>query len=241
MDKRPVGVFDSGIGGLTAVEHFRKILPEENIVYFGDTARCPYGTKTIEELKIIAADDLRFLASFDCKVILAACGTVSANCTDLIDSFPIKAFNVVDASVEEMSKYDGDGCLAVLATDATITSGTFQNRISAKNGKEVIGIACQDFVELCEKGHTDRNDPELKTAVEKYLSVLRERKCDRLLLGCTHFGHIKDAIAEYLPGTEIVEASECAARCVAEYLSKNGLTGGDGNTQIYTSGYGINA
>lgn len=239
MDNRPIGFFDSGIGGLTAVAALKKILPAENIIYFGDTGRCPYGTRTREELQKMARQNLEFLSSFGCKAILAACGTVSANCRDLLDTYQIPVFNVLEPSAKKMAETAGSRPLAVLATDASIRSGAFQKAVAelCPEPREVMGIPCQDFVALSEGGHTDKNDPLLAEAVERYLGPAREKNASAVLLGCTHFGIIADAISAFMgKETELVSASQCAAEALAAYLKQNQLEGTGASSLYYTSG-----
>ena len=239
MDNRPIGIFDSGLGGLTAVEALRELLPEENIVYFGDTGNCPYGTKTREELHRLTRHNLDLLASFDCKVIMAACGTVSANCGSVMDAYPIPVFNILTPSVAVMSRIEGTAPLAVLATEACIRAGVFQQKIeeAAAPSREVMGIPCQDFVSLCESGHIAPADPLLTAAVEEYLRPAKEMHVPAVLLGCTHFGIIADAIRAYLgEDTAVISASRCAAAVLAEHIVKNGLTGEGASSRFFTSG-----
>ena len=239
VDNRPIGFFDSGIGGLTAVAALKKILPDENIIYFGDTGRCPYGTRTREELQIMARQNLEFLSSFGCKAILAACGTVSANCRDLLDTYRIPVFNVLAPSAKKMAETAGSRALAVLATDASIRSGAFQKAIAelCTEPREVMGIPCQDFVALSESGHTEKHDPMLAEAVKRYLSPAKEKNASAVLLGCTHFGIVADAISDFMgKDTELVSASRCAAEELAAYLKQNQLEGTGASSLYYTSG-----
>ena len=239
MDNRPVGFFDSGLGGLTALAAFKELLPAENIIYFGDTANCPYGVKTLGELNRLAENNLRFLASFGCKAVLAACGTVASNSMAVLNSFPLPVFNVLTSSTEKMASIPGDAPLAVLATDASIRAGAFKNGISALCGgkREVLGVACQDFVKLCESGHTAPGDPLLQEAVERYLHPVKAAGAAAMLLGCTHFGIISEAITAYLGAeTVLVSASHCAAQALKTHLDDAQLAGGDGQECFYTSG-----
>lgn len=227
MNELNVGFFDSGLGGLTAVSALRKLLPNENIAYFGDTARCPYGTRTVSELRRMALENLEFLRSKGVKAILAACGTMSANCKDILDGFDIKVVNVLEASADAMNALQGSK--AVIATDASIASGSYQKAIDG-----CIGVPTQDFVRIVETGHTALHDEQLQTDIEKYLEPIRN--IDNLLLGCTHFGIIQEAIQYYMPNTNILTASECAAARMAEYLTENDLLGSEKRLELYTSG-----
>lgn len=238
MDRRPIGVFDSGLGGLTAVSVLRELMPEENIIYFGDTARMPYGKKTVAQLRRMARQDMELLKSFDVKVILAACGTVSSTASDVLASFDVKVFNVVDAAVEKAAETQGDLPLGIIATEASIKSGVFKRKIAALcPDRELIDIACQDFVKLIESGHTKADDEAVRSSVEGYLKPMKERVVSALLLGCTHFGYLSEAISGYLgENVQLISASECAAEKLRDHLVLHDMTGGEGIIQYITSG-----
>lgn len=238
MDLRPIGVFDSGLGGLTAVAALRELLPEENIVYFGDTARMPYGTKTVPTLRKLAQQNMELLAGYDVKAILAACGTVSCTAPDVLGRFPIPVFNVVDAAVNKMAALPGCSPLGVIATQTSIQSGVFAGKIAKLcPGREIIALPCQDFVRIIEAGHTDPADPVVKECVENSLASLRGKNISALLLGCTHFGLLSESIRAFLGGAvELVSASFCAAETLAAYLRENDLIGGGRSTRYLTSG-----
>lgn len=228
MNKKAVGIFDSGFGGLTALEAFKEYMPDENIIFFGDTLNVPYGSKSVDELHVLAKNNLDFLKSKGVKTVIAACGTVSSNCNDLLKNYDIYVENVLDATLEYVKTLEGK--VGVIATEATIKAGAFK-----LDGREVKGVACPDFVTLIESGHTSKDDALLNDAIDRYLSALKD--VDILILGCTHYGIIKDAIKAYMgEQTKIVSASQCASYAMAQYLKKNDLTGGDGITEIYTSG-----
>ena len=238
MDNRPIGVFDSGLGGLTAVQALRELLPDENIIYFGDTARMPYGTKSVKALRQMAQQDMEFLDSLGVKAIIAACGTVSSTAADVLSSFHLPVFNVVDSSVHAMAAVPGSAPLGIIATSASIKSRVFKNRISHKcPGRAVIALPCQDFVELIESGHSSAKDPVVRRSVAKNLTPLAENGVCALLLGCTHFGYLSQAIHNYLgEDVQLISASRCAAESLKSYLSAQKMTGGSGETLYYTSG-----
>ena len=237
MDNRPVGIFDSGLGGLTALSELRRLMPEEDIVYFGDTARNPYGTRTPEQLRRMAGENLAFLAGFGVKAVIAACGTMSTNALDVLRESEVPVVNVLEPSVAAMAETAGEGPLAVIATDASIRSGGFTRALRlACPGREVIALACQDFVQLCETGHTSPEDPLLQRSVSRSLAPLLRAHPSALLLGCTHFGLISEAIRAFLgSGTELISASECAARRCCFLLKEHSMTGGTGREVICTS------
>ena len=241
MDLRPVGVFDSGLGGLTAVKKLRELLPEENIIYFADSARVPYGEKTPEELRRIARQDMDFLSSQNVKVILAACGTVSCNSAETIENYPLRAFGVKEDAVHAMVSAEGSGALGIIATEASIKSGGYYSAIKKLSPeKELIAVSCPDFVPLIEGGCTGRDDEKLRAAVEKYLRPIRDAKASAVLLGCTHYGIIANALQEYLgPEVKLVSAAETAAESIGRWIEENKLQGRGGELKCFTSGSAV--
>lgn len=237
MDNRPIGFFDSGLGGLTAVRALRRALPDENIIYFGDTARMPYGARPAEMLRKMARQDLDFVAAGGVKCILAACGTVSSTAPDVLSAYPVKTFDVLSSTVREAARC-ADGPIGVIATAACIRSGAFQNALAARcPGIEVVAVACPDFVPLIESGRYSPDDPALREAVAEYLGPIRAAGASSLILGCTHYGLIEEALRRFLgEGVRMIEAADCAARELAAWLQKEELCGGTGEESFLTSG-----
>ena len=238
MDNRPIGIFDSGLGGLNGLRAVRRFLPEENIVYFADSGRLPYGAKSRGQLRVMARQDLSFLSSFDVKAILIACGTLSSNAADILDRWPIPAVGVLTSSADWMSRLEGSGAVAVIATEASIRSGSYQQALTAAcPDREVVAVPCPDFVPLIESGHCSPEDPKLSDAVSRYLQPVREIGAEVLLLGCTHYDIISEAISRFLgPDTTLVSAAESGAAALCSRLLKEGRTGGSGETRFFTSG-----
>lgn len=238
MDNRAIGIFDSGFGGLTALTALRRLMPEENIIFFADSIRAPYGVRSAGELRILARQDLELVASFGVKVIVAACGTVSANAPEVLAGFEIPTIGVLEESVRTMSLFPGEAPLGIIATAASIKSGLFERRLRELcPGRRIVTAACPDFVTLIESGHFSPEDGAVCAAVEKYLRPIKEAGVEALLLGCTHYGLISEAIGRYLgDGTTLVSASECTALAVSRLLAERGMTGGEGKTLYCTSG-----
>ncbi|MDO5444717.1 MAG: glutamate racemase [Eubacteriales bacterium] len=247
MDNRPIGIFDSGLGGLTAMSALRELMPAETILYFGDTSRCPYGTKTREELRRFASGNLELLASMGAKAVIAACGTVSANAPEILSSFRIPVVNVIDPVVRAVAenKEAASGPVAVIATKASIGNGAFQRKLqSACSGREVVAVPCQDFVALCESGHISPDDVLLREKVREYLEPVKASGASEMILGCTHFGIISEAITAYLgDDVRLLSASEFAAREMKNLLEASGSAaeqsdagGHTGEIRYYTSG-----
>ena len=190
MDKRPIGVFDSGMGGLTAVRQLQAILPGEDIVYFGDTGRVPYGSRSPETIRQYAEQDIRFLLSQDVKFLLAACGTVSSTLPkSYTEALPVPYVGVVGAAVSAAAAATKNGRIGVIATPATIRSRSYENRIrSILPGAEVFTKSCPMFVPLVENGYVGPNDPITTAIAHEYLDEIRAKGVDTLILGCTHAG-----------------------------------------------------
>ena len=240
MDNRPIGIFDSGLGGLTALRALRQHMPEEDIIYFADAGRVPYGGRSREQIRRMAVQDLDFVAGFGVKAILVACGTISSNAPDLLQSYAVPAFGVLTPGVEAMACVPGEAPLGVIATEASIRSGAFEKALQAAcPGREILAVPCPSFVPLIESGHTEPDDPLLRWAVENSLTPLKERGAAAVLLGCTHYGIIASSIRDYLgEGAALYGAADCGAAALRDYLQGNSLTGGQGRERYYTSGSG---
>lgn len=173
MDNRPIGVFDSGLGGLTAVRRLRQLLPDENIIYFGDTGRMPYGGRPREQMRTIARQNIAFAESFNVKVILAACGTISSNAPDIIAANKTKTIGVLLPGAERLAA-TGRKELGVIATKTSIESGAFQLGVSrfAPDAK-ITAVACPDFVPMIESGHYLPDDPMVQRIVAQSLEPLK--------------------------------------------------------------------
>ena len=236
MDNRPIGVFDSGLGGLTAVRKLRRILPDENIIYFGDTGRMPYGGRPRGQMRTIARQNIAFAESLGVKVILAACGTISSNAQDILAANATKTVGVLTPGAEMLAE-TGRKKLGVIATKTSIESGAFQAEISRLAPEaEVTALACPEFVPMIEGGHYLPDDPIVRNVVSRSLEPLKG--VGALLLGCTHYGLIADAISAYLGSDVIlVGAADASAQYLAQYLSENDLLASDGGDEsYYTSG-----
>jgi len=238
MDNRPIGVFDSGLGGLTAVKALRELMPHENIIYFADSARVPYGPRPVAQLRKMAQQDMELVASFGVKAMIAACGTVSSNAADMLRDFAVPVFGVLEPGIAALCATEGDSPLGIIATEASIRSGAFVKAAQTLcPGREIIGIPCPDFVTLIESGHSGEEDELLCEAVARYLKPLKEAGAAALLLGCTHYGIIAKAIENYLgKDVRLVSAARSAAEELCAHITRNDLSGGEGRTEYYTSG-----
>ncbi len=233
-----IGIFDSGLGGLTALKEIRKIMPDEDIVYFGDTGRVPYGTKSSDTIKKYSNQDMRFLMSHKIDAAVAACGTVSSTALDeLHASFDIPIVGVVEGASERAAQLTKNGKVGVIGTTATVASRSYEKYIKKINPNiEVSAYACPLFVPLVENGVISRDDEVLKLVCRRYLEPIREQGIDTLILGCTHYPIIKDAIADALPGVALVNTGAEAALKLCRVMDyKPGESGKIGRTEYYVS------
>lgn len=236
MDGRAIGVFDSGLGGLCAVRELEKLLPHEKLIYFGDTGRVPYGTKSEETIKKYASQDARFLLSHDVKAVLAACGTVSSVALDLLrEQLDVPVFGVIDGAAEAAYSASKNKKIAVIGTEVTIAAGVFEKKLKAK-GAETTGIACPLFVPLVECGFTSDDCKLTELACEYYLEAVKSFGADTLILGCTHFPIIAGAISRCLPDVVLINPAKEAANLLSEELLLRDMLSREGDkTRYYVS------
>lgn len=199
MNNQPVGIFDSGLGGLTVVKEMMSVLPNENIIYLGDTGRVPYGTRSFSTIERYAQQDVDFLKSMNVKIIIAACGTVSSVAPHILDGCGVKAIGVVEPASRSAVKLTRNGKIGVIGTSATIRSKSFEKSIKAIDPSiEIFSIECPMFVPLVENGWIAVDDKITRLSVERYLIPLAEQGIDTLILGCTHFPILQPIIADVL-------------------------------------------
>ncbi len=237
MNNRSIGVFDSGLGGLTAVKSISKLLPKENIVYFGDTGRLPYGTKTEGTIKQYAVSDIRFLLSKDVKMIVIACGTASSVAlSDVRELFDIPIVGVVEAACVSAVGATKNGKIGVLGTSATIKSNSYSKGISDLDSNvKVYQKACPLFVPLVENGHFDTEVARL--VVKEYLEEIKNEGVDTLILGCTHYPLLEKVISQFM-GDDVTIINVCAelAKSISTILGKDNLADRDnGVCEYYVS------
>ena len=207
MDNRPIGVFDSGLGGLTCIPNLFKALPEERVIYFGDTARTPYGSKAISTIKAYTRQIADFLASNDVKMMVIACNTISSICVPMLqERFPdIPILGIAEPAARKIANTcDHNNHVGVIATKVTIGSGFYENLISSLNSQiNVYGKATPAFVPLIEEGiiENDIMDLTIKYYVDDFI---KEHDIDTLVLGGTHYPLIRKNIMRMYPGLRIV-------------------------------------
>ena len=240
MDERPIGVFDSGVGGLTAVREIRSILPSENIIYFGDTSRVPYGGRSPEILLKYARQDVHFLRSFDIKALLVACGTVSTNALPtLVRENDLPLLGVVEPACRRALEVSRNRRVGLIATAASVRSGAYERTIAAMDsGVTVVSRACPLFVPLVENGRFRPGDSVIETVAREYLEPLRAEGIDTLILGCTHYPLLEDVIASVMGAdVTLVDSGEQAARQLKDSLTAHDALCGQrqGGITLYAS------
>lgn len=224
MNNAAIGVFDSGMGGLTCVKELNEIMPNENIIYFGDTARLPYGTRSRETIMQYAEQDIAFVKKHNVKMIIAACGTVSSIVgINKNNAGDIPFTGVLLPTVQAACTKTRNGKIGVIGTAATIKSGSYGKAIrNIRSDVSIIGKACPLFVPLVENGFADRNDPVAKLVVERYLEPIKREGVDTLILGCTHYPILRDAIADYMDeGVELISSGSEVAKYASAFLTRN--------------------
>ncbi len=189
-----LGIFDSGLGGLSVLKEILKNNSYERIVYFGDTLRVPYGDKDYNTLKQYAIDDIAFLKSKGVDEIVVACGTVSSMVlNDIKNNYDIRIEGIIDAAIVGALQATKNNKIGVIATSATISTHVFKKRIN-----DIVEVACPKFVPLIEKDLIDSD--QMDEAFKQYLSVFKDKDIDTLILGCTHYPLLTDKLNDYFDG-----------------------------------------
>lgn len=236
MNELPIGIFDSGVGGLTVLHAIAARLPHENLIYLGDTARVPYGTKSAATVERYALEDAAFLVEKGIKLLVVACNTASAMARErLRQEFNVPILTVLGPGARMAARVTHNGRIGVIATEATVESGAYERAIrevwQPSHGNEPLTItqqACPLFVSLVEEG--ELHSPIARLVAEKYLEALNakagnddKRDLDTLVLGCTHYPLLKSVIAEVMgDGVTLVDSAAATAAEVEQLLRDNG-------------------
>lgn len=232
-DRRPIGVFDSGVGGLTVARALLDLLPDERIVYFGDTARFPYGTKTIDELRRFVDEVVAWLDRADVKMIVAACNSATAAAVEPEDGIglaaPVPVIGVIRPAVASAARATRNGRVGVIGTDATIRSHSYEHAFAAlAPDVDVVSQACPALVSFVEEGRT--TDPDVLDQVRSDLAPLITAQVDTMILGCTHYPLLTGVLSYVLgPGVLLISSAEETARRVVGRLFDDDLLA-DGRT-----------
>lgn len=226
-----IGIFDSGLGGLTVAKAIHELLPHENLLYFGDTARIPYGPKSPMTVRRFAMEIAAYLESRGVKMIVVACNTASAFSMDLLRrEFSIPVIGVVEPGAIAAARETKSGRIGIIGTQGTVRSRAYQNAILANRPDVMVEARpCPLFVPLVEEGILDGAIVNL--VFERYLDELKEKRIDTLVLGCTHYPLLAPAIAAYMgPAVGIVDSASSTARFVKKILTQRGLASSSSDT-----------
>jgi len=224
LNDNPIGVFDSGIGGLTVLKEIFMALPGENTIYLGDTARVPYGIRSPETVTRYSFENVRFLTSKGIKLLVVACNTVSSVSLEAIrKSASVPVIGVIEPGASEAVKGTRNKKIGVIGTEATIRSSAYKKAIEAIDSSvQVFGFSCPLFVPLVEEGWTEGEIAMM--VAEKYLREAKEKGADTLVLGCTHYPLLKKVITEVM-GSDIrlIDSAVETAKRTAGILKKDGM------------------
>lgn len=224
MNDRPIGIFDSGIGGLTVTKEIVRLLPNENIIYLGDTARVPYGPRSKEVIYKFARELVNFLLEKKVKCLVIACNTISATCLEEIKKIsPVSVIGVVDPAVKKALKVTKSGKIGVIGTTGTINSKAYENKIHELDPQfEVLSVACPLFVPLAEEGFSETEATKL--IAKEYLEQIKSSGVDTLILACTHYP-ILDKVIQKITGSQIrlVDSAKPTAEDLKKILEEKGL------------------
>jgi len=224
-NKGPIGIFDSGIGGLTVLKEIITALPAEDTLYLGDTARLPYGTKSEETVIKYSVENTRFLLKYDIKLLVVACNTASAVSLQVLrKQFSIPIIGVIEAGARAASRDTKNGKVGIIGTETTVSSSAYTKAIREINADiDTVGQSCPLFVPLVEEGWID-DDVTLAVA-ERYLRVLKNKGIDTLVLGCTHYPLLKGIIQKVMgESVRLIDSAEETATEVKEVLMRLSLT-----------------
>lgn len=221
MDKRPIGIFDSGLGGLTCVKEVLRLMPSEDVIYFGDTGRVPYGTKGRDTILKYTRQNIKFLRRFDVKYIIIACGTASSAALPRIErDYDIEIEGVVLPASAEAVSASKNKKIAVLGTSGTVRSGQYAEVIKKSDSNaQVLQQACSMFVPLVENGYTSGRIVE--EIAGEYLAPVIEFGADTIILGCTHYPILESVIRKIVgEGVTLINSGAAAARHTKKRLAE---------------------
>lgn len=223
MEPSPIAIFDSGVGGLTVVKEVVEAMPDEDLIYFGDTARCPYGPRSLEQVKGFAFEILDHLSSLRAKLVIVACNTATA--AALIEAqnhYSIPIVGVIEPGAHAAVQSTMNRKIGVIATEATVASGIYERYIKYLDaGAEVTSVACPGFVEFVESGDTENDD--LMALAAGYFEPLLSNGVDTLILGCTHYPLMVDSIGSSMgPGVRLISSARETAVEVRSILDRRG-------------------
>jgi len=236
MTKQPIGIFDSGLGGLTILKALRRQLPQEDFIYFGDTANVPYGSKSKQTVTRFSAAIARFLETQQVKLIVVACNTASALAlNELRRQCRVPVLGVIEPGAQAAAAATRNRRIAILGTEATVRSKAYEKAVRKKLADaRILQQACALFVPLVEENWA--NTPATKHVAQIYLTPVKRFRADTVILGCTHYPILKPVLAQLLgKKVQLVDPAQTTARAVAEFLKNGQTTHGKGKLTVYAS------
>lgn len=224
-DNRPIAFFDSGVGGLTVFSKVKKLLPNENYLYFGDTQNMPYGEKTEDELICFADRIFRFFEKQNAKAVVMACNTSSAVTYEkLKNNYNFKIYPIIQSVCESLANLDGVKNLGIIATPATINSHAYSKGVKKYNSDmNIFELAAPEWVRIVEEHRI--NDPQSQIQIKNILNIMAENQPDKIVLACTHYPYLLDVLKKYMPAETFIDPSVFFAQNIKKDLTKNGLLG----------------
>ena len=237
MDLRPIGIFDSGLGGLTCVKEIMKIMPSEDIIYFGDTGRVPYGTRSRDTIVKYVRQDINFLKTFDIKAIIIACGTASSAALPMIKDEFSEITGVVFPAAKKAAEKTKNGKIGVIGTEGSIRSGKYKEELLNLNPDfEIFEKACPLFVPFVENGYL--KGEAVRLIAEDYLSEIKNKGIDTLILGCTHYPLLFETIRLVMGDkVNLIDSGAAAAKFTKERIRSLSLQaeGREGSVKFFVS------
>lgn len=224
-DNRPIAFFDSGVGGLTVFSKVKKLLPNENYLYFGDTKNMPYGEKTEDELICFADRIFRFFEKRNAKAVVMACNTSSAVTYEkLKNNYNFKIYPIIQSVCESLANLDGVKNLGIIATPATINSHAYSKGVKKYNSDmNIFELAAPEWVRIVEEHRI--NDPQSQSQIKNILNIMAENQPDKIVLACTHYPYLLDVLKKYMPAETFIDPSVFFAQNIKNDLTKKGLLG----------------
>ena len=235
MDNRPIGVFDSGLGGISLLRNMRALLPREAFIYYGDETNAPYGTKSEEEILSLSRRDVAFLLDFDVKAVVIACNTATSAAAKTLRAEMSLPIIGIEPALKPAQLERREGAIAVLATPATLRQRKFRDLMQLY-GEGAISVPCPGLMEFAEQGIT--GGEELEKYLETTLAPIRKCKLDGAVLGCTHYSFLAGPIRKALGGVKLYDGNEGTARQLKRVLTERALLSDaqTGSVSFYTSG-----
>ena len=234
-DARPIGVFDSGVGGVSVLRELVRLLPRERFIYYGDNKNAPYGTRSEEEIRALSLDVANWLLGRDVKAMLVACNTAtSAAVATLRERLSIPVVGM-EPALKPAYELHADGKILVLATPATLRQAKF-HRLYERYGEHAVALPCPELVEFVESGRCEGD--EIDAYLARRFADVQGEKLAAAVLGCTHFSFLKKALGRALPGVPLLDGNEGSARRLEYLLRENGTLreAGEGSVEFFTSG-----